>query len=385
MASVASQVDVQAPPGLEHRLHPTMPDDLAGPPTALGLSKDELVREVTAAVREHMELKTAVAVDQLWQKGQKAMQYMQQQHISQTDQLRSQLAECAESYQKLEHENAMLRSSMEALMKHLTGVFGSPSHLPAHSTSPFFPPPAAPFAPKDYAPVHGASPSSEAPAGNPWEYDLPPQESKARILKPHNSCESTISQDFHTPAGSPRPSTSGSGAAGAEAEQLVAAPQPATPRETSSEIDPDEAPVESSGGTGAAGAAFSAAVARPAGPPPPEPVRSFSLTLRRADTIPVGLDVRSEESCLVVERVRPGGAVEAWNRQCPGDNREILAGDRIIMINGQEDADVMREECLTKYLLRMTVVHGPPCAQPSSAAHLRAEASEFVPQAAGLL
>ena len=46
------------------------------------------------------------------------------------------------------------------------------------------------------------------------------------------------------------------------------------------------------------------------------------------------------EDGLLVERVLPGGAVEAWNRQCPGDFREIRPGDRepglvCILTNGQ--------------------------------------------------
>lgn len=136
----------------------------------------------------------------------------------------------------------------------------------------------------------------------------------------------------------------------------------------------------------------------------PAPV--FAMTLRRADNVPLGLEVRGEfgEQHLVVDAVRPGGAVEAWNRQCAGESREIRKGDRIIMINNATDADTMREECVTKYLLRMTVatsaidpaavaaaapglVVSPPISAPTlslakanSCGGLRAEAHEFVPQ-----
>jgi len=126
---------------------------------------------------------------------------------------------------------------------------------------------------------------------------------------------------------------------------------------------------------------------------------SFTMALRRADNVPLGLDVARGEpgtDYLVVEAVRPGGAVEAWNRQCAGDTREIRRGDRITMINGKQDADAMREQCLQKHLLRMTVArhvveHGATGAAPESASFpvspsnvsLRAEAHEFVPRTEG--
>ena len=43
----------------------------------------------------------------------------------------------------------------------------------------------------------------------------------------------------------------------------------------------------------------------------------------------------------MVEKILPGGAIEAWNKQCPGEVREI-PGDRIVMINGHEDSEAMR-------------------------------------------
>lgn len=120
------------------------------------------------------------------------------------------------------------------------------------------------------------------------------------------------------------------------------------------------------------------------------------------------------EDGLLVEKILPGGAIEAWNKQCPGEIREIRPGDSIprmlgrkvrtkhwkppndlpstdaliscfgqnlpgiTMINGHEaskhhgmmahhgtekscpcftckDPELMRHECLTKLLLKMTV------------------------------
>jgi hypothetical protein len=105
--------------------------------------------------------------------------------------------------------------------------------------------------------------------------------------------------------------------------------------------------------------------------------------------VPLGLDVIGETNAewLLVEGIRLGGAVEAWNRQCHGDAREIRRGDRIIMINGAEAAESMRQECLNKHLLRMTVLRGVPQSRDQAdaslggvSAGLRAEAEEFIPQ-----
>lgn len=111
--------------------------------------------------------------------------------------------------------------------------------------------------------------------------------------------------------------------------------------------------------------------------------------------MPLGLDVigEAESEFLLVDGIRLGGAVEAWNRQCHGDAREIRRGDRIININGAKDAASMREECLSKHLLKMTVVRTPAAehgAAPTAAAvaaatasglgGLRVDAAEFVPQ-----
>lgn len=310
------------------------------------------MREVTGAVREHIEVKMAAAVDTLWQKGQRAMQHLQQQHLNQTSQLQGQLLQCAEAHQQLQRENAMLRSGLEALMKHLTLVFGPPPGAPGVA-GPLSAPPGIVPPPRAAA---AAPPTPEVVAASV----LPSAEAPSRSEGP------SPADAFQTPAASPvlgEPSAAG---------ELGTPPSPAT----------------------AVSASAPAAEAQAAAAQAP----SFSLTLRRADNVPLGLDIAGEPDAewLLVEGIRLGGAVEAWNRQCHGDAREIRRGDRIVMINGSKDADSMREECLNKHLLRMTVVRDPatePASRvPTSAAvsaaaatgndgSLRAEAMEFVPQA----
>lgn len=384
-SNAAGSVEVQAPPGLEAvngfrgpaALITPAPGSMGpiAPPKPENL-KEELVREVTAAVREHIEYKTAAAVDCLWQKGQRAMQHLQQQQLNQTSQLQSQLVACADAHQKLQQENAMLRSGLEALMKHLTLVLGAPPHAAGMPPGmpPGIPPPCAPGA-------TGVAPSGPAPSQANAEST---PSISTRTLKRAQS-NTSDGADFLTPFGTP---VVGAPSAAEEFAAEIAAPG----------LSPFGFPVgpSSCGGTGSetpspnpmAAAAASAAAAALQAP-------TFSLTLRRADNVPLGLDVVGDPNsdALLVEGIRLGGAVEAWNRQCHGDSREIRRGDRIIMINGVKDADSMKEECLNKHLLRMTVVRGEAASHtPTSAAvaaaaasgsgGLRAEAHEFVPSRA---
>jgi hypothetical protein len=89
----------------------------------------------------------------------------------------------------------------------------------------------------------------------------------------------------------------------------------------------------------------------------------FNFTLRRADGFQVGLDVSRDETNqeLVVENVRAGGAVEAWNRQCfagPYASKALVPTDRIVCVNSQTDCEGMLEECRTRQLLKIYVVRG---------------------------
>lgn len=377
---MAGSVEVQAPPGLEEVNGfggpsplitsgvPT-PGPIAPPPKPEGL-KEELVREVTAAVREHIERKTADAVDTLWTKGQRAMQHLQQQQLDRTAQLQSQLLACAEAHQQLQRENAMLRSGLESLMKHLTLVFGAP---PQTSMPPSGPPGVDPVVPL-------VGPPAEPPPAQPVlpPVAVPQQAPAAEAAAPKASADAST-EDIHTPAGTPLPPGL------SVAEELVTGP---SPRPVLDNIPGLTAGTDDS--ISLSSTPTNAGQAQSAKAP------TFSLTLRRADNVPLGLDVvgESDTDCLIVEDIRLGGAVEAWNRQCHGDSREIRRGDRITMINGAKDAETMQDECLNKHLLRMSVVRPdenaaarPPTSAAISAAAatgnggLRAEASEFVPRA----
>jgi len=143
----------------------------------------------------------------------------------------------------------------------------------------------------------------------------------------------------------------------------------------------------------------------------------FSLSLRLADGAELGLqllpagDSAAGTGTLHIERVVPGGAAEAWNRQCGSSGaaeKVLLPNDRIVRVNDVgDDSQAMLRECECKRLLRFQVVRvgggsaalcsspapsavpatssPSPATEPSfpsSPSKLRADASEWVPTTA---
>jgi hypothetical protein len=126
----------------------------------------------------------------------------------------------------------------------------------------------------------------------------------------------------------------------------------------------------------------------------------FSIQIRKAEGTSFGLATSSggdDEGVLHIEGVLPGGAVEAWNRQCStsgSPEKVLLPGDSIVCVNGIGGsgctAEEMKVEFEEKTTLRIMVVRseGPRSAPPQHVATineryefstLRADASEFVP------
>lgn len=107
---------------------------------------------------------------------------------------------------------------------------------------------------------------------------------------------------------------------------------------------------------------------------------TFSITLRKADEVSLGLSVNADEEenkALIVEAVLAGGAVESWNRQCIGDGtgeRVVVPGDRIVKVNGIEhDVKKMLEECTKQRLVKLLIARNARTAsagqsRPNSAA-----------------
>lgn len=121
---------------------------------------------------------------------------------------------------------------------------------------------------------------------------------------------------------------------------------------------------------------------------------TFHFTLRKADSAELGLNLshREDDGVLCVEGVRPGGAIDAWNKQCAGSvtsQKAIIKGDCILSVNNVTDPVKMLDECRSRLLLKFTVqrrnaasslpaVEGSQTGQTSKSV-LRADATEFVP------
>jgi hypothetical protein len=326
--------------------------------------KEILIKNITEAVREHVEKKTAAAVDALWQKGQRAQQQLQQQQASQLSQLQGQLDLCAKGHQQLEHQNALLRGSLEMLMMHLS-MFGVPPDglAPAAPTTPLGPLSRSPF----FGHCGGVAGSNSCVSIPNAAETASTMDNAARTsviqgppglqnIDEIETCGGDVTDVGDDVAQEQRTNVGDEVAAAAAAKNDVS--QPVTPTSKSEQI---------------------------------------RITLRRADAVPLGLHLNaSGSSYLTVEAIRPGGAVDAWNRQCDGDMRQIKPGDRIVAINSVEGVQGMREECLTKHLLKLALVRAPvfpgkagttAAAPPLSAAaavvrSLRADADEFVPKPA---
>lgn len=128
----------------------------------------------------------------------------------------------------------------------------------------------------------------------------------------------------------------------------------------------------------------------------PQGAANFSITLRKADDVSLGLTVNADEvdgKALVVESVLPGGAVDSWNRQCFSDataERAVTSGDRIVRVNGYEgDVKKMLEECTNQRLVKLVISRNENSernqignSQHQCVSTLRRKAPEFVPSGA---
>mmetsp|Transcript_99391 Transcript_99391/g.186700 ORF Transcript_99391/g.186700 Transcript_99391/m.186700 type:complete len:479 (+) Transcript_99391:69-1505(+) len=152
----------------------------------------------------------------------------------------------------------------------------------------------------------------------------------------------------------------------------------------------------------------------PATAPPSAPPSAggfiFSIMLRKAEGSHFGLELSpGNDGCLCIVGVAPGGAAEAWNRQCSSSGaaeKVLMPGDKLVSVNGVGgDTQDMRRECETQHLLRLLVVRcdhppqtgplvgpppGPPPEPPApktppcTPSQLRADASAFEPPSSQL-
>lgn len=316
----------------------------------------EVIQTVRQAVLEDVEARVSEKADELWRRGQTAIVKMEEKHREKARVISDEVTRMTERQRHLEAENESLKQMISALAARFTtlgAVFGGGVGAPS------------PVSGKDS--VDGSTPFG------PMTPLLIPVEGDTKSLPevPAFPCGTLLSETAAIAA-----------APLSLADALVGPTSARTPLSLASSLAPTPA--------GATPAPIPEApglcTPRQAG------TKTFTFTIRKADTADLGLNVSHVESdrVLQVEGVRAEGAVEAWNRQCANGatkDKAVQKGDRIIQVNDVSyDPVKMLEECRDRQLLRLTIVRGeanvPNYSPGGSPSVLRADASVFVPMSA---
>jgi hypothetical protein len=321
----------------------------------------EVIQTVRQAVLEDVEARVSEKADELWRRGQTAIVKMEEKHREKARVISDEVTRMTERQRHLEAENESLKQMISALAGRfatLGAVFGGGVGVPSPVSGKDSVDGSTPFGPMTplLIPVEGDAKSLPEVPAFPMQTVAGLSETAATAAAPLSLADALGGQ---TAARTPL----------SLASSLAPTPAGATP-----------APIPEAPGL---------STPRQAG-------RTFTFTIRKADTADLGLNVSHVESdrVLQVEGVRAEGAVEAWNRQCANGamkDKAVQKGDRIIQVNDVSyDPVKMLEECRDRQLLRLTIVRGEasPATVPNSSpvrgspSVLRADASVFVPMSA---
>lgn len=332
------------------------------------MAKNELnclmVEEVKRAVLQDVDARMAEKVDALWKKGQQTVKAFQEKQNKKTQALAEELAACKKKQEAMEAEHEKLKALLASLAQRfamLGAVFnGGPGE--ASNAEGF-----APHTPQQ----EGQTPDFMTPYPTPLDGGLEshPSGSPLPAVPAFPFPAPQHPQDF-PPGGSTVATLSLADAIGSEAAMKA-------PLSLANKLAPKSPRSGKDGDT--------------------KNIR-FSFTLRKADGASLGLDVSHPNNgkVLQVEGVLPGGAVEAWNRQCANGqpDRAIMKGDRIVAVNNVTGEAVrMLQECKENQLLKLVVSRGgsaeddessvltgtPERKDAAKAAGLHAGAPAFVP------
>lgn len=330
-------------------------------------NRAEVVEAVRRALIRDVDTKVSEKVEELWNRGEKMLGQVHQRQQKKADELSLEIGRCIEKQRGLEAENEQLKQVLSGLAARLT-LLGTTFGGGVCCASP------------DGPTTAGSSVASVSPGTR--------TSGTSELFSPVGGAGSVAADSYSAPL-----------------PEVPAFPFPAqSPASTAPQLSLAEAlgapaaPVQPPAGLGPMPLSLASSLP----PSPLEAPQVFSFTLRKADETDLGLNVTQHDQVLVVEGVRPDGAVDAWNRQCMGgafSEKAVLRGDRIVSVNDVSyDPEKMLEECKEKQLLRLTLVRSdmplpdapvqaaPGLSSPSErkapTTSLRADACEFVPMSA---
>jgi len=371
--------EVPPPPGLDGLSCKQQEDSKE---VAQESSRRAFARAVHEKVQHELDERVAGRLDELWTKGQQVLLQSHQRHGDATRRLQKELGECRTKQQSLEAQNEQLEQMLQTLtfrLSFLGQVLGSKDGCSevvdestiARETSAGSAGSCAPESrsASELSAVAGSVSPSPAPAPPPV---LPSHILGTPAEAPPPALPSHI-------LGTPTEASWLPGAAQISLAEALSGPTlelagqlpPILPLPATAVSVPPVSPLPLAFGTPVGAAEKGSG--------------TFTFTLRKADGADLGINVshRELDSALHVIEVRPGGAVDAWNRQCAGtacSEKAVKAGDNIIsanMITG--DPARMLEECREKQLLKLVLVRGDGVLPPASTAATLAATAATTP------
>ncbi|CAE7336014.1 unnamed protein product, partial [Symbiodinium pilosum] len=293
-------------------------------------SSDAACQAIRELVLSEVEYKVQEKTDEMWSRGKQVVAQMKQRHQQTVQQHLDEIASLQKSSQDLEEENLRLKQIVQELATKLAAVGGN--YLNGK---------------KDFSPDSCASTTAEEPevtkhAEAPMPYTPRPRVDPDAMVLPEVP-------GFPLPT-SPIPLSPAAPISLAESlGQVTPQRQPLSLVNSLTPTMEMPSPFTVNGRAGAGMIGGNGI---------------YSFTLRKADGAELGLNVShsTEERVLCVESIRPGGAVDSWNRQCLGGpvaEKAVRHGDRIISVNHIcYDPNKMLQECKEKQLLKLTIARG---------------------------
>jgi|EP00927_Polykrikos_kofoidii_P009105 hypothetical protein len=369
-----------------------------------------LRRETADALMEALKMTVAEKVEEIWQRGRRAMNQSQQRQAEQIEKLSAEVSACLERQKQLEDENEQLKQTLAKVTERfsmvgaLFGAMPAVAAVPqktddalANSKSAGSPPRLGDNSSDDNRTFSTAtpgtrrtlsdmfSPPSSLPRGSTPSDRLPdvpafPFSSTQVAVTPATPSpvqQTTVATPLVLSEAVPPSIVTQATASSSSASVSTAADKPqTTPTQLSleSSIPPISASASAAAAAASTGAEKDALVHQAnqyskhilaAGARHHELAGGiFSFQLRKADNTELGLTV-SHTECdryLRVEIVRPDGAVESWNRLCVDSGfpeKMVVRGDLIISVNGiTQETERMLQECKDKVLLKIVICRG---------------------------